>query len=417
MSIHEDIKDGKTDVIIEGTANLINSIRELFTRYFVSKTMTLEDAMTLLNSQTIVKGADAIAISLFMNIKQGGDQAVLAKLRDAIDRFDKFFDTIMDEGYDFEKFDFVVIADTLILAEFKELTDYHKRRIANIDDYAKWLIDSMPIVDLANHELHHTDEIEDVEMEYKFKFDRLFDDLEDLQRRIEVFMKFKELHDIAENVSLTEYFEFVRVLRNRIERYSDSRSPVEYVKAKYKEAIENGEMIIGDEYKLEDWELDGIADIFADKILLGKNPDIETAEPQESHSASTSNSALFNKEFFSMTHVQHLHKTCNGRQFEEISPGDMYLILNLQHCPRSMKVREREKTRVCHLIYLLGEMLPDTHRLNWRKGLLDHLKIPYSIYNKKYKESEKGLSSRQDENFVERLEQLKDIYRELERVV
>ena len=44
------------------------------------------------------------------------------------------------------------------------------------------------------------------------------------------------------------------------------------------------------------------------------------------------------------------------------------------------------------------------------------MKIPYSIYNKKYKEAEKGLSSRQDEIFVERLEQLKDIYRELDRV-
>lgn len=406
----------RADMIIDGAARCIDEIRELFTRYYATQSMTLEDAEKLSEIKEFISNSDGFCIALFMNMKHGGDKCVVAKLKEAIDRFDTYFDKMDSDGYDFEKFDFVVIADRLILSELKKLTDYQMKRVPKIENAAQWLSDNIYIINLANHESLDFDDVMDVEKEYKFKFDNIFDNIEEIHRKTSVFMRLKKLHDLAEHISMYTFFDFVHLLKNRIERYSDDRSPAEYVRAKYQEAVENGEMILCEEYELLDWEKDGVSEIYAQKIKEDAEPTNPDNNSAGLRSASTSNSALFNKEFFSMTHIEHLHKTCNGRQFEEISPGDMYLIVNLQHCSRRMKVREREKSRVCHLIYFLGEMLPDVHRRNWRKTMLDHLDIPYSMYNKKYKEAEKGMPSRQDEIFVERLENLKDTYRDLEQV-
>lgn len=304
----------------------------------------------------------------------------------------------------------------IILAELKKLNDHQKKRIPKLEDTAKWLSDNISTIDLANNESYDYDDLMDVEKEYNFKFNNLFEDVDGIRRRAERVMRLKKMHEIAEHISLCSLFDFVRLLKTYIERYSDPRTPIEYLKAKYQKAIESGEMIVSDEYEVHDWEMDEVSDIYARVLKADKASEKPSDIIAELQPASVSNSALFNKEFFSMTHIEHLHKACNGRQFEEISPGDMYLILNLQHCPRRMKVRDREKSRVCHLIYFLGEMLPDVHCRNWRKSLLDHLEISYSIYNKKYKEAEKGMPSRQDEIFVEKLEKLKDTYRELEKV-
>lgn len=406
----------RIDMIIEGIARWIDDIRELFTRYHDTQSMTLTDAEKLATAREFFEHHEGLYIALFLNMKHGGDKGVVVKLKEAIERFDTYFDKVCDEGYDFEKFDFLVIADQIILDELRKLTEYQKKRIPKIEDTAKWLSDNISIIDLANNDAYDYDDLVDVEKEYNFKFDNLFEDVDEIRRKSERLMRLKKMHEVAEHISLCSFFDLVRVLKTYIDRYSDPRMPTEYLKAKYQEAINSGEMIMNDEFEVHDWELAEVSDIYARLLKADEAPTKPSDIIAELQPASVTNSALFNKEFFTMTHIEHLHKVCNGRQFEEISPGDMYLILNLQHCPRRMKVREREKSRVCHLIYFLGEMLPDVHRRNWRKSLLDHLEISYSIYNKKYKEAEKGMPSRQDEIFVEKLEKLKDTYRELEKV-
>lgn len=184
----------------------------------------------------------------------------------------------------------------------------------------------------------------------------------------------------------------------------------------------NGQLLIPDEYEEHDWEKEELVELIQSRIINSatESEEVQTEEEDKELDsirpvATVSNSALFNREFFSMAHVQHLHGVCNGRQFEEVSPGDMYLIINLQHCPRNLKVRQGERSRVCHLIYVLGEMLPDNQRAECRQQMLDCLDIKYSYYNKKYLNPVGGNPSKNDEEFVERLDNLKEKYRKLEK--
>lgn len=66
--------------------------------------------------------------------------------------------------------------------------------------------------------------------------------------------------------------------------------------------------------------------------------------------------------FFNMLQIDMIHKLCNQEQFENISPGDMYSILNLHDCPRRLKIRDGEKNRVYYFIFIFGEMIDSAHR-------------------------------------------------------
>ncbi len=54
--------------------------------------------------------------------------------------------------------------------------------------------------------------------------------------------------------------------------------------------------------------------------------------------------------------------TCNNEQFEHISLGDMYSIINIQDCPSRLKVRSGKKDRVYFFIFFFREMIDTSHR-------------------------------------------------------
>lgn len=85
--------------------------------------------------------------------------------------------------------------------------------------------------------------------------------------------------------------------------------------------------------------------------------------------ASKSDSSDTKQTFFSMLQIDMIHKLCNQEQFESISPGEMYSILNLHDCPRRLKIRDGEKNRVYYFIFFFGEMIDSAHRAHWRKSM------------------------------------------------
>ncbi len=82
-------------------------------------------------------------------------------------------------------------------------------------------------------------------------------------------------------------------------------------------------------------------------------------KPSEADSA-RGNDREEQQEYFGMKLLSLIHETCVGEQFEEISALDFYANMNLHPCNCKLKIKPREKIRVCYLIFLMSEKLLQT---------------------------------------------------------
>ena len=98
-----------------------------------------------------------------------------------------------------------------------------------------------------------------------------------------------------------------------------------------------------------------------------------------------------------------VYEKCNGGQFEAVSELDFYAGMNLQPCEEKLKIRPREKARVCHLIFLMGETLPKPDREKWKEGIMNLLGIDDAYYKSKYKEPVSDFPSDSNQEFAKEM--------------
>ena len=72
-------------------------------------------------------------------------------------------------------------------------------------------------------------------------------------------------------------------------------------------------------------------------------------------------------EYFSMKLISLIHEICVGEQFEDITAPDFYACMNLHPCQCVLKIKPREKIRVCYLISLMRSSCQSRIRTNGRK--------------------------------------------------
>ena len=101
--------------------------------------------------------------------------------------------------------------------------------------------------------------------------------------------------------------------------------------------------------------------------------------------------------------VSAVHEVCNGEQFEDISDTDFYANMNLQPNGSKLKIRPREKARVCYLIFLMGETLPKQDRESWKVSVMELLGIEESYYKSKYKEPVSDFPSDTNQEFAKKM--------------
>ena len=107
--------------------------------------------------------------------------------------------------------------------------------------------------------------------------------------------------------------------------------------------------------------------------------------------------------YFSMKMVSAVHEVCNREQFEDISEADFYANMNLQPNGSKLKIRPREKARVCYLIFLMGETLPKQERENWKRAFMELLGIEENYYKSKYKEPASDFPSDANQEFAKKM--------------
>ena len=129
-------------------------------------------------------------------------------------------------------------------------------------------------------------------------------------------------------------------------------------------------------------------------------------ENKSSESISQQETTEEQQEYFSMKLLSLIHEVCIGEQFEEISAPDFYANMNLHPCNCKLKIKPREKIRVCYLIFLMSEKLSKQDRDKWKDRILKLLDIDDSYYKSKYKEPVSDFPSDSNQNFAKEMEHI-----------
>ena len=90
------------------------------------------------------------------------------------------------------------------------------------------------------------------------------------------------------------------------------------------------------------------------------------------------------KDYFKPGLIIKIYELCNGQQFEDCNSTRFIDALNLRTTDSVLKIKEREKVRVCHLINQLWRQLRKEVRDEWLSEILDSLGISRKFYNSKY---------------------------------
>ena len=107
--------------------------------------------------------------------------------------------------------------------------------------------------------------------------------------------------------------------------------------------------------------------------------------------------------YFPMKLLSAVYEKCNGEQLEAVSELDFYANMNLQPYESRLKIRPREKARVCYLIFLMGETLPKPDREKWKEDIMNLLGIDDTYYKSKYKEPVSDFPSDSNQEFAKEM--------------
>lgn len=166
-----------------------------------------------------------------------------------------------------------------------------------------------------------------------------------------------------------------------------------------KEAFQYIENCCRDIYKLSFHFME----ILAKYIPVAKDKPEEPSKPNESDIQEETPEEE-QHEYFDRKLLSLVHTTCVGEQFENISEYDFYTCMNLRLGKCKLKIKPREKIRVCYLISLMGEQLPKLDRENWKKNILKMLDIEDSYYKSKYKEPVSDFPSDSNQKFAKEMD-------------
>lgn len=89
-------------------------------------------------------------------------------------------------------------------------------------------------------------------------------------------------------------------------------------------------------------------------------------------------------DYFRPALIIRIYELCNGRQFEECNITSLLDAMNLRASGSVLKIKDREKVRVCYLINQLWRQLSKEVRDEWLSQILDSLDISRKFYNSKY---------------------------------
>lgn len=169
-----------------------------------------------------------------------------------------------------------------------------------------------------------------------------------------------------------------------------------------KEAFQYIENLSGDVYRLSLLFMEILKKYLPDDVEVKRQDESVKQNEQEE----IQNTPEGQHEYFDKKSLSSIHETCVGEQFEAITISDFYANINLHPCKNRLKIKAREKIRVCYLIFLMSEKLSKQYRDEWRDKILKLLDIEESYYRSKYKEPVSDFPSDSNQKFAKEMESI-----------
>lgn len=102
----------------------------------------------------------------------------------------------------------------------------------------------------------------------------------------------------------------------------------------------------------------------------------------------------------------YIYNVCNGKLWEPITCTDFIAILNMKQTGTAIKVRYREKSRVCYLLFKLSKKLAfPLLEKDWLKAMLEAFDISPTYYRSHYSDVKAYAPGKDNEKFEEKLKE------------
>lgn len=378
-------------------SNQIARFTAITKKYLDGEELNLDDAVALAKFGYITSDCD-IHTDAIRSLKNSSERSVLKQLSREIDRY---YALIENYEWDPDDFDLLVVLDRHMCNEYETLCN---ESIFKSDKENKTQLDWFrSVIDAIDNNtdgplVYVWEAKSQLELDYEARLSELFDNMEETIARYKSFLRYRTLREYCEHFTYYGMHDVLSRFEIAIDDVTDS------VK------VQNPLDVMFGECDDENMLLSLIKDTKESHSNINQG-----WMHQFGQFGDEAERCDAGQTFFNMLQIDMIHKLCNQEQFESISPGDMYSILNLHDCPRRLKIRDGEKNRVYYFIFFFGEMIDSAHRSHWRKSMCHHFCMSYKTYNSKYTEL-KTRPSKNDERFLERLKELKEGFDEIREV-
>ena len=122
---------------------------------------------------------------------------------------------------------------------------------------------------------------------------------------------------------------------------------------------------------------------FMQKIQVRNGSYLAPEQPVKQKQTNTKSCRQWEEELFPMILVSELYEIC-AIIFDGPTETQFHSSLNLHGKHEPLKIKPKQKIKVCYLISKLYDIVPEKHKVAWREDILNHLGIEWSYYEKKY---------------------------------
>ena len=128
-------------------------------------------------------------------------------------------------------------------------------------------------------------------------------------------------------------------------------------------------------------------------------------QPIKQNPANPKSSRQWEEELFPMILISELYEVCSD-VFDNPTETQFHSSLNLHGKHEPLKIKPKQKIKVCYLISKLYDIVPEKHKVAWREDILTHFNIDASYYESKYSHPRGSDASRSSMAFADDVDEI-----------
>lgn len=144
---------------------------------------------------------------------------------------------------------------------------------------------------------------------------------------------------------------------------------------------------------------------FIQKLQLRNGSYPAPEQPVKQSQATTKSCRKWEEPLFPMILVSELYEVCE-MIFDDSTETQFHSSLNLHGKHEPLKIKPKQKIKVCYLISKLYDIVPEKHKVAWREDILLHFDIDPSYYESKYSHPRGSDASRSSMAFADDIDEI-----------